>query len=169
MVAVCVRLPGAGSVSGIALWNGTKLGWLREFVRLPHGVSSHDTFGRVLRLLDSGAFEQHFRHWVGQVVSALDQAVVARDGKTLRGSRDGENHAVHLVSAYAGSYGLTLGEGACRVRKGNAAMNLAILRRFVLNLLKLDATPKLSVRAKLKQAACDDDFRCRVLHIRSLS
>lgn len=63
----------------------------------------------------------------------------------------------------------TLAEDACRVRKDNAAMNLAILRRFVLNLLKLDPTPRLSVRAKLKQAAWDDDFRRDVLGMRHMS
>jgi hypothetical protein len=86
-----------------------KLTWLREFVALPHGVPSHDTFGRVLRWLDPVVFEQSFRAWVGQVVGKLDQTVVALDGKTLRGSRDGESRAVHLVSAYASAYGLTLG------------------------------------------------------------
>jgi hypothetical protein len=38
-----------------------KLTWLREFVALPHGVPSHDTFGRVLRWLDPVVFEQSFR------------------------------------------------------------------------------------------------------------
>ncbi|WP_164707904.1 hypothetical protein [Paraburkholderia phosphatilytica] len=46
-------------------------------------------------------------------------------------------------------------------------MNLAILRRFVLNLLKLDPTPRL--RAKLKQAAWDDDFRRDVPGMRRAS
>ena len=60
-------------------------------------------------MLDPGVFEQSFRAWVGQVVGKLDQTVVALDGKTLRGSRDGENRVVHLASAYASAYGLTLG------------------------------------------------------------
>jgi len=341
VVAICALLSGAEGVTEIAQWGRAKLPWLREFIVLPHGVPSHDTFGRVLRLLDPSMFEQCFRGWVGQVVGKLDQTVVALDGKTLRGSRDGENRALHLVSAYASAYGLTLGavavdgksneitalpellkvldvqgaivsidamgcqqaiarqlraqggdyllglkanqgalleeveyffrvaraenwhavphgyhetvekdhgrietrrvwcvsaldwlpqradwqdlrqvilvesqrcigaktstelryylsssaggperlgqairshwtiesqlhwsldvtlgEDACQVRKDNAAMNLAILRRFVLNLLKLDTTPRLSVRAKLKQAAWDDDFRRNVLGMR---
>lgn len=344
VVAVCALLSGAESVTEIAQWGQAKLLWLREFIDLPHGIPSHDTFGRVLRLLDPQQFEQSFRTWVGQVVGKLEQTVVALDGKTLRGSRDGESRALHMVSAYASAYGLTLGavavdrksneimalpellavldvrgaivsvdamgcqqaiarqvhdqggdyllgikanqpglleeveyffrvaraenwhavpygyhetvekdhgrietrrlwcvstlawlaqrtnwqglrqiimvesqrcigaktstelryylssssgsperlaqairshwtiesqlhwsldvtlgEDACQVRKDNAAMNLAILRRFVLNLLKLDPTPKLSVRAKLKQAAWDDDFRRDVLGMRRAS
>jgi len=48
-------------------------------------------------------------------------------------------------------------------------MSLALLRRFVLNLLKLDTTPRLSVRAKLKQADWDNNFRRDVLGLRSRS
>src|ERR1700758_3472393 len=109
VVSICAPLSGAEGVTEIAQWGRAKLAWLREFIVLPHGVPSHDTFGRVLRLLDPGVFEQSFRAWVGQVVGKLDQTVVALDGKTLRGSRDGENRAVHRVSAYASACGLTLG------------------------------------------------------------
>jgi predicted transposase YbfD/YdcC len=61
------------------------------------------------------------------------------------------------------SLDVTQGEEAWQVRKDNAALNLAILRRFIMNPLKLDTTPKLSVRANLKQATWDDNFRLNVL------
>lgn len=58
------------------------------------------------------------------------------------------------------SLDVTFGEDACRVRKDHAAHNFAMLRRFGLNLLKLDRTsPKLSVRCRLRRADRDDDSR----------
>jgi len=56
----------------------------------------------VLGRMDPVAFQTVFTawataalpHWVGQQIGV--------DGKTVRGSRDGENPAVHLVGAFAG-------------------------------------------------------------------
>ena len=56
------------------------------------------------------------------------------------------------------------GEDASRVRVGNAAENLGILRRFALNLLKRMETPKpQSVRSKRLRAAWEDDFWLKIL------
>lgn len=56
------------------------------------------------------------------------------------------------------------GEDASRVRVGNAAENLGIVRRFALNLLKRMETPKKqSVRSKRLRAAWEDDFWLKVL------
>lgn len=55
-------------------------------------------------------------------------------------------------------------EDASRVRVGNAAENLGILRRFALNLLKQMKTPKKqSVRSKRLRAAWEEDFWLKVL------
>ena len=40
-----------------------KLAWLKTFLKLPNGVPSHDTFGRVLAALDPDAFEQCLLQW----------------------------------------------------------------------------------------------------------
>jgi predicted transposase YbfD/YdcC len=62
------------------------------------------------------------------------------------------------------SLDVTFGEDACRVRKDHAAHNFATLRRFALNLLKLDQTsPRLSVRCRLRRADWDDDYRMTLL------
>ena len=43
-------------------------------------------------------------------------------------------------------------EDECRVRKNNAPENLAIIRRFALNLIKNDPTRKTGVKASRKRA-----------------
>lgn len=59
---------------------------------------------------------------------------------------------------------VVLGEDDSRVRIGNAAENLGILRRFALNLLKRMETPKKqSVRSKRLRAAWEEDFWLKVL------
>lgn len=57
-----------------------------------------------------------------------------------------------------------LREDACAVRRDHAPHNLSIVRRLILNILKLDtAHPKRSVRLRRKIAAWDDDERARLL------
>jgi predicted transposase YbfD/YdcC len=109
VVAICAVLSGAENCADMALWGRQKLAWLRGFLKLAHGIPSHDTFSRVFRLLDPGAFEAAFRQWVGGVAGALS-GNVAIDGKTVRGSRDGETPAIHMVSAFATELGLALGQ-----------------------------------------------------------
>jgi predicted transposase YbfD/YdcC len=62
-----------------------------------------------------------------------------------------------------------LREDACAVRRDNAPENLAIVRRLILNMLKLDtAHPKKSVRLRRKIAGWDDDERMRVLGLQQI-
>ncbi|HJQ10622.1 MAG TPA: ISAs1 family transposase [Gemmatimonadaceae bacterium] len=109
VVAICAVLSGAENCADMALWGKQKLPWLRGFPSLPNGIASHDTFSRVFRLLDAKQFEAVFRSWVGDVVGALS-GTVAIDGKTVRGSHDGDASAIHMVSAFATELGLAVGQ-----------------------------------------------------------
>ena len=109
VVAICAVLSGAESCADMELWGKHKLTWLRGFLKLSNGIPSHDTFSRVFRLLDPKKFEAVFRSWVGGVIGALS-GTVAIDGKTVRGSHDGETSAIHMVSAFATELGLVVGQ-----------------------------------------------------------
>jgi predicted transposase YbfD/YdcC len=52
---------------------------------------------------------------------------------------------------------MSFGEDGCRVRKGHAAENLALLRKLALNLLRHDRTIKDTMRGKrIRAALCED-------------
>ena len=76
--------------------------WLRGFLDLPNGIPSHDTLSDVLGRIDPVAFRAAFTTWATAALPGLVGEQVCVDGKAVRGSRDGENPAVHLVSAFAG-------------------------------------------------------------------
>lgn len=80
-----------------------KADWLRRFLVLKNGIPSRDTFLRVFRVLDPN------RQWFGHIASALD-GQLAIDGKTLRGSANGDQPPVHMVSAFATKIGFVLGQ-----------------------------------------------------------
>ncbi len=110
VVAVNAVLVGADSFVEIELWAKEKLDWLRGYLRLTHGIPSHDTFGRLFGLIDANQFEAAFRRWVSSILPALGAEIVAVDGKTSRRSGGVDATALHLVSAFAAGAGLVLGQ-----------------------------------------------------------
>lgn len=59
------------------------------------------TYSRVFRRLDVAAFEAAVSRWIGSRLGPHDAPHLSLDGKSLRGSRDGETPAVHLLAASA--------------------------------------------------------------------
>ena len=110
LVAICGILSGADGWAGVALWGQSKLPWLRQFLPFENGTASHDTFGRVFALLDAAVFERCFISWMASVCGAFQGLEVNIDGKTLRRSKSRGGKAIHMVSAFAGGLGLTLGQ-----------------------------------------------------------
>lgn len=62
------------------------------------------------------------------------------------------------------------GEDGCMNRKDHAPQNLSLIKKIVLNLIRLDKTDtvKTSLRLKRKRAAWDDDIRMKMLGLRPL-
>jgi len=105
---------GADSWTEIALFGKAKLDWLRSFLELPHGIPSHDTFGRVFARLKPEALERCFQKWMQGLIEASGGKWVALDGKTLRRSFDraADKAAIHMVSAWSQANRLVLGQVA---------------------------------------------------------
>lgn len=112
MIAICGAICGANAWTEIEAFGQAKAEWLGTFLELPHGIPSHDTFGRVFRYLDPAAFESCFRHWTQAVQSRTQGQVIALDGKCLRGSGDAGvgKAAIYMVNAWASEDHLVLGQ-----------------------------------------------------------
>ena len=113
-IAVCAVICGADTWVEVEAFGQAKRAWLETFLALPHGIPSHDPFGRVFAALDPDQFAAGFRSWVGAVAAVSAGTVVAIDGKTLRRSHDRAQgkDALVLVSAWAEANRLLLGQVA---------------------------------------------------------
>lgn len=131
LMALCAVLCGADTWVDVAEWAEDNETWLRRYLVLENGTPSHDTFGRVFRILDASIFEQCFRSWISGLVGVID-GVIALDGKTVCGSRDGENTALHMVSAFATASGLCLGQEGTRGKGNEIAAIKALLETLTL-------------------------------------
>lgn len=103
---------GADTWTEICEFSEAKHDWLKTFLKLPNGIPSHDTFGRVFSLINAETFEQCFCEWVASLEVDLSKEIIAIDGKTLRGAHNRRKglKALHLVSAWAVSHRLMLGQ-----------------------------------------------------------
>jgi|TARA_B100001971_G_C18177119_1_gene530566 predicted transposase YbfD/YdcC len=111
-IAICGVICGADSWVDFELFGKSKQDWLAKFLRLPNGIPSHDTFGRVFARLDPDKFQSCFMDWVAAISQITQGQVIAIDGKTVRGSHDRANGkaAIHMVSAWASANHLVLGQ-----------------------------------------------------------
>ena len=119
-IVILATICGADNWVEIAGFGEACADWLADFLELPHGIPSHDTFGRVFALLDASVFEQCFTEWAHSLPVLMEgklrREVIAIDGKTSRGSHNrckGQN-PLHLVSAWASDQGLVLGQVATK-------------------------------------------------------
>jgi len=113
MLGFCGVLAGCEDFVEIAAWATEHAAVLGTFLELPHGIPSHDTFNRIFALLQPTTLQAVLLPWLGER-RGLPGEFVHLDGKTLRGTRckSQKLKALHVVSAWAGQTGLTLGQVA---------------------------------------------------------
>jgi predicted transposase YbfD/YdcC len=138
VIALMAVLSGANGPTAIAEWATFKADFLKEILDLPNGIPAKDVFRRVLMALKPAAFQACFAAWVQSLraraatVAGVEQPVIPVDGKTARRSHDRKNGlgALHVVSAWASEFGLSLGQVACG-EKSNEITAIPELLRLV--------------------------------------
>jgi predicted transposase YbfD/YdcC len=111
-IAICGVICGADNWVEIAYFGEVKEAWLRQFLELPNGIPSHDTFNDVFARIKGEEFQRCFMNWVQAVAVLTEGEVVSVDGKALRRSHDKTSgkEAIWLVNAWASQNHLALGQ-----------------------------------------------------------
>jgi hypothetical protein len=113
VIALCTLLTGGEGFQDMELFGRSTYAWLQTFLTLPHGIPSHDTFGRVFARLNPQRFQACFLSWTQAVAQLTNGALVSLDGKTVQASFDRVTTAspLHMVSAWCSEQGgLVLGQ-----------------------------------------------------------
>jgi len=158
VIALCAVIAGAQDWQEIETFGRKRHDWLKRFLKLPHGIPSHDTFERVFDRLNPPAFQACFRDWVQAIQQALDIRHVAIDGKTLRGSGSAKLGPLHLVSAWATAQRLSLGQVAVAEKSNEITAIPALLELLDLNgaLVTIDAMGcQKAIARKIKDRGAD--------------
>ena len=112
IITICAVICGADGWTDVEVYGKSKYELLQGFLELPHGIPSHDTFGRVFAMLCPKEFESCFLSWIRSVSEITKGEIIPVDGKTLRRSYDRASGraAIHMVSAWASESGIVLGQ-----------------------------------------------------------
>jgi len=111
VIALCTVLCGGQGATHMAAFAAAKEPFLRGFLKLEHGVPSHDTFSRLFRLLDPEQFRAAFQRFMAKF-SETYQGVIAIDGKVVRRSFDRASgkSPLHMFSAWGCEQRLVLAQ-----------------------------------------------------------
>jgi predicted transposase YbfD/YdcC len=110
-LVVCATIAACDDYDDIVLWGNAHLSFLRRLAPYHWGVPCADWLRVVMNRVDPDLFAACFRDFVADMLpGSVDQ--IAIDGKTSRRSHDrGRGQAaLHLVSAYATTHNLVLGQ-----------------------------------------------------------
>ena len=113
VIALCTLLTGGEGFQDMELFGKSKQAWLQTFLALPHGIPSHDTFGRVFARLNPQRFQECFLSWTRAVAQLTQGALISLDGKTVKASFDRATAAspLHMLSAWCSEHGgLVIGQ-----------------------------------------------------------
>jgi predicted transposase YbfD/YdcC len=110
VIAVCTLLCAGETFNDMEDFGNAKLDFFKTFLTLENGVPSHDTFNRVFAALDPKQFLECFLRWTQSMRAAVSQEIVALDGKALRHAMNKDQNVKYVVSAWAESNGLVLGQ-----------------------------------------------------------
>lgn len=148
LLVLCGTLAGAEDFVEIRRWGQMHQDFLRRLLPFKAGVPSHDTLNDVVNAIDGALFAECFTAWVETlrdpaVAPATAPEIVAIDGKTSRRTHDrGKDRGpLHMVSAWASSQRLVLGQQACEAKSNEITAIPLLLERLALTgaLVTIDA------------------------------
>jgi len=130
-LVVCGTIADCDDYEDIASWGAAHLGFLRRYLPYAHGVPGERWLTILMNRINPALFSAAFSDWVR--ASWPERAdLVAIDGKTSRRSHDRSAGAgpIHLVSAFASTSRLVLGQEAVPDKAGELAAIPVLLERL---------------------------------------
>jgi len=134
LLVVCGTIADCDDYEGIAAWGEAHLEFLRRFLPYHYGVPGARWLNILMNRVDPGLFSAAFTSWVRETWPDRPD-LVAIDGKTSRRSHDrsAERAPLHLVSAFATTSRLVIGQEAVAPGANEITTIPALIERLAAN------------------------------------
>lgn len=94
-ISLCAVFCGTESWNEIEDYGNAKLDWLEKSLDLPNFIPLHDTFNRVISMMDPKELNGSFLEWEKSIAELTDGEIITIDGKCLReSSNEGTSFSV---------------------------------------------------------------------------
>jgi predicted transposase YbfD/YdcC len=155
VLGFCGTLADCDDFVEIADWATDNAAFFRSFLELPNGIPSHDTFNRLFTTVKPATLQAVLLPWLLER-RGLPGDWVHVDGKTMRHTRRNSTGlgALHVVSAWAGQTGLTLGQVAVDAKSNEITAMPQLLELLDLR-KKIVTTDAMGCQKEIAEAVVD--------------
>ena len=133
--AFCAVIADCNTWVDIELFCREREDWFKDYIALPNGIPSHDTFGRVFSILNPEEMEKCLIDWAKMIRSKLEvksgiPPIINLDGKRLKGSADKihKKNGVHLLNAWLVDSGLCIGQIEAKEKENEITVAPELMR-----------------------------------------
>jgi len=111
-IAFCTLLSNGEDFEDMVEFGKQRQEWLEKVLELPNGIPSHDTFNRVLQLIDPEQLTTCLTEDASILMEAVKGKLINMDGKKMRGvsPKSRGNKGLFILSAWVGKDRLCLGQ-----------------------------------------------------------
>ena len=130
-VGIAAVIAGSRSFAAIGQWAADAGPEVLAVLGAARGPAEESTFRRAFALVSADVLDRVLGAWLWtRAVQAGGRLVIAVDGKTVRGAKDKDGKAPHLVAALAHGIGAVLGQVAVDAKSNEIPAVRDLLRAF---------------------------------------
>lgn len=111
-IALCTLLSNGEDFEDMVEFAKQRLAWLETLLELPNGIPSHDTFNRVLQIIEPEQLSKCLREDASGLLGNLEGKLINFDGKKLKGTspKSRGNLGLYVLSAWVSENRLCIGQ-----------------------------------------------------------
>lgn len=111
-IAFCTLVSNGEDYQDMVDFAEARQDWLRNYIDLPNGVPSYDTFRRVFQLLDPNELKKFLAEDAAPLLAHIEDSLISLDGKKLRGEspKSKGNKGFFLLHAWVNEHRLCIGQ-----------------------------------------------------------
>jgi len=111
-IAFCTLLSNGEDFEDMVEFGEQRRDWLSGILELPNGIPSHDTFNRILQIIDPEQLSLSLEVDAEVLIASVQGKLINLDGKKMRGAspKSRGNKGLYILSAWVSEHRLCIGQ-----------------------------------------------------------
>lgn len=129
-IATCTLICNGEDCQDMEEFGLSNKSWLMQYLSLPNGIPTHDTFNRVLQKIDPQELESILYNEGVDILRRITEKHIAIDGKKIRGAspKSKGNTGLYILNAWVSTYNLCIGQRRIENKKNEISAIPELLR-----------------------------------------